>query len=434
MEAARNGKDGQPVPVLRKGDRVVVIQGPHENTFARVIDPVPVPDGPKGQPRPNQRKVLVLTENEDFELYILPRQIELAEVQHPITTTHQPTEAPVMQAAIVDSADVQQSADRPIVHFEHFTQQEEITDPMDPALDQFRPDPSLADSYISRKLPGGYTDVEFMLHMRDQRDEMNGYSPNVAMVGPTQAGKTHFVSVLAIEAAKRDGLPKPYPVFTLNGSSGISNYDLYGKTTAVIIDGQEVLVWMNGVVPLALHCGGILYLDEWNAVPPTQAVALHPVLDDRRQFTNTHRAVPDGRGNFMPEVVVANKNLWTISTINPLGYKGTQAMAEATSNRFRWYEWGYNTEVEVELVPSDQVRDLGTMIRDNPAIKTPVGTSALMRFNDDLATFGYETAMWSFLAMFQTEKDRLAVEELIQLNNFQTRLDGEYKTRDITPA
>ena len=191
-------------------------------------------------------------------------------------------------AAIVESM-VPTTTDRTKVTFRKDVEEVPvITDPMHPSLDQFRPSETLVDNYVSRRLPGGYNDIELLMALRDDRDE-HGYSPNIALVGPTQSGKTMFVQVLAVLAARADGLPKPYPVFTLNGSAGISNYDLYGKTTAVIIDGVETLVWMDGVAPLAARCGGILYLDEWNAVPPTQAVALHPLLDDRRQFTEHSR-------------------------------------------------------------------------------------------------------------------------------------------------
>jgi MoxR-like ATPase len=312
----------------------------------------------------------------------------------------------------------------------------DITDPMHPALDAYRPDPKIVDDYVGRTVPGGYTDTEFMLNMRDDRDD-DEPRPNVALVGPTQAGKTMLMQVLAVMAAERDGMPKPYPLFTLNGSAGISNYDLFGKTTAVIIDGRETLVWMDGVVPLALRCGGFLYLDEWNAVPPAQAVGLHGVLDDRRQFTNTHRAVPNGAGGWQPEIVKANSNLWVVATINPLGYKGTQAMAEATSNRFRWMEWGYNIEVEAQIIKAEAVRDFAHILRtehDLNLLKTPVGTSALYRLNMDIATYGAENALWTFRSMFQTNSDRLKIDELIESHDMEARLGSEYSDRMFPPS
>jgi len=313
-----------------------------------------------------------------------------------------------------------------------------IDDPMDPALDPYRPNPSVVDEYVDRDLPGGYKGIEYLLNVRDDRFAPEDLDPskweprpNVALVGPTQSGKTMLMQVLAVLAAERDGLPKPYPLFTLNGSSSISNYDLFGKPCAVIVDGKEVLVWMEGVVPLAIRSGSMLYLDEWNAVAPSQAVALHGVLDDRRQFTNTHRAVPNGAGGWMPEVVKAHHNLWIVATINPQGYKGTQAMPEATTNRFRWLDWGYDEKVESTIIKSDAVRDLALRLRneyDLGVLRTPVGTSALYRLNMDIATYGVDAALAVFSSMFQNRADRAKLEEIIERGNMMDRLN-EYSTR-----
>lgn len=430
MAEAAKMKNGRLTETLRENDRVVITEGPHAGSHGRVINPLAVPDGDI-----NQRKVNILLEDEAFELYILPRQLRLAEQQATITSINaHKEEAPIMAtAAMTDNTPATKSS--PEVETVPFETQMEIEDPMHPALDFYRPDPSIVDDYVSRTVEG-YKDIELLLHLRDDRDE-DEPRPNVALVGATQTGKTMLMQVLAVEAAKRDGLPKPYPLFTLNGSAGISNYDLYGKTTAVIIDGKEVLVWMDGVVPLAARCGGFLYLDEWNAVPPTQAVGLHSILDDRRQFTNTHRAVPNGAGGYLPEVVKANSNLWVVATINPLGYKGTQAMAEATSNRFRWIPWDYDTDVEKEMIPSEAVRDFLFLLRqahEMGKLKTPVGTSAAYRLNLDLATYGAGFALMTFKAMFQTKSDLIQVEEIIELNSIEDRLDNEYEGRSFEPS
>jgi len=302
---------------------------------------------------------------------------------------------------------------------------EPITDPMDPALDRFRPDPGIVDQYVGRMLPGGHRDVDVLLTIRD--DRQGGYSPNVALVGETQSGKTMVVQVLAVMAAQRDGLPKPYPVFTLNGSIGITNYEMFGQTTAIQSGDGERLVWLEGLVPMALRCGGFLYLDEWNAVNPAQATALHPVLDARRQFINTHRAIPDGHGGWMPEVVTAAPSTWIVSTINP-GYKGTQVMAEATTNRFRWIPWDYDAATEKQLIPSAIVRVLGSALREARAERSltlPIGTSALMSLCHDAERFGADFALWSFAALFPVN-ERSRVNYIIDDMNIGDSLREEY--------
>jgi len=399
---------------------VVITGGPYEGHIVTVKDATPVPDG-----LPNQRKVLVTIPGVgaggiDLDYYILPRLLELPSApKKPEPAPALPWSPPVLEPAMA-------TTDLTFMERGKLVAAEPVTDPMDPSLDEFRPDPKLVKEYISRTLIGDFTDIEYLLHLRDQRDG-NGYSPNVALVGETQSGKTMLVRVLACLAAERDGLPKPYPIFTLNGSMGITSYDLFGQTSAVIVDGHETLVWMDGLVPRAINCGGFLYLDEWNAVAPQQATALHPILDDRREFVNYQKAVPDGHGGFRPERVVANTSLWVLATINP-GYKGTQTMAEASTNRFRWLSWDYDNATEEKLVPSPTVRLVGEALRTaraERALTVPVGTSALQRFNHDCATFGPENAVWVLMGMYPpAERDR--VQTIIEDRGFLDLLKAEY--------
>lgn len=365
-------------------------------------------------------------DEEPFQTYILPRLLDThTEPSIPVAT-----EAPhvIPQESFV-------RAQAPVSNKAFIGQATKITDPMDPALDRFRPPVDVVNRYISRKIPGtDISDIDFMLGIREQRDS-RGFSPNVALVGETQSGKTMFIEVLAVVAAERDGLPKPYPVFTISGSGSVTNYDIYGQTSAVIVDGHEVLVWMEGMAPMAAQCG-FLYLDEFNAVNPNQAVAIHPLLDYRRQFVNTQKAVPDGHGGWSPEVVSANpKHFWALATINP-DYKGTQQMAEASTNRFRWFPWDYDDATEAKLIPSKTILAFGALLREAyhmRAITIPVGTSSLERLCHDCATFGVKPALWSFQGMFPP-KERPRVQGFIEEKGIDVALEMEYPTPTFNPA
>lgn len=416
---------------FKVGMKVRVTAGPFANHLATIIDPRPIPDG--GDDRSgaeNQRKVQVSlddvigADDQAHVTYLLPRLLD---------TNTRGTE-PVDISDYLRATQPQAEAALTVIEHGKVQQGDPITDPMDPALDRFRPNASVAKKYISRLVAGGYTDIDFLLALRDMKDD-EGYSPNVALVGETQSGKTMLVRALAVIAAERDGMPKPYPVFTLSGSSGVSSYDIFGQTSAVIIDGKETLVWMEGLAALAAKAGGFLYLDEWNAVAPSQAVALHPLLDDRRQFVNTQKAVPDGHGGFAPEIVKANPSLWVISTINP-GYKGTQTMAEATSNRFRWLPWDYDAATEKKLIPSKTVRLIGGRLREalqQRVVTVPVGTSVLQRFNADCAMFGVDSAAWAFMGLFPpAERDR--VDTILTDMGFLDLLKQEYPEPMLKPT
>lgn len=419
---------------LAPGMQVRIVSGDYEGHPATIIDNTIVPDDDEV----NRRKIKVQindvmdVNDQPFVTYILPRLLDMHQ-QHVVDFTQQPDVSRFMPYGYEGQ---QQAALTMLTNDSQLLPPaEDITDAMDPALDRFRPDPSVVKYYISRTLAGGYSDIEYLLALRDERDR-NGYSPNVALVGETQSGKTMLVQVLAVLAAERDGMPKPYPVFTLGGQSGVTNYDIFGQTSAVIINGKEVLVWMEGLAALAAKAGGFLYLDEWNAVNPGQAVALHPLLDDRRQFINTQKAIPDGHGGFFPEVVVANQDLWVLSTINPGGYKGTQTMAEATSNRFRWLAWDYDDETERALIPSKTVRLIGGHLREahsQRVLTMPVGTSALQRLMNDCARFGVDMALWTFTSLFPPN-ERGRVDTIISDGGALDLLRAEFPEATLKPG
>jgi len=395
---------------LREGMVVTIDRGVWEGTVARVLNPNVAPPG-----HPHQRCVLLDIPGAG-ETWVLPRLLLIGDYTQPAASI----DAPVQQAALVSELGLVDTR---------------INDPMDPSLDRFRPDPLVVHQYQSRMLASGLQDFDHLLLQRDQQ-RTNGYAPNIALVGETQSGKTMLVQVLAVLAAERDGHPKPYPVFTLNGSIGITNYDLFGQTTAVEVNGQERLVWLEGIVPMALRCGGILYLDEWNAVNQGQATALHPVLDDRRQFINTHRVMPNGHGGWMPEVVKAHPNTWIIATVNPAGYRGVTSMPEASTNRFRWISWDYDSNIEAKLVPSSTVRALGEALREARAertLSTPVGTSTLVRFSEDAALFGAEYAISSLVSMFD-KTEQAKVRYIIEDSNFADLLMVEYPNPNVPVA
>jgi MoxR-like ATPase len=396
---------------LLKDMIVTIDRGVWEGYLARVIDPKVAPKGHE-----HQRCILVNIPDVG-DVWVLPRLLKVGD--HTVAAPPTLSAHPLEQAALTLGGSILTT--------------DPITDPMDPALDRFRPSAHIVKEYVSRILPGGQRDVDVLLAMRDDRHA--GFIPNIALVGETQSGKTMLVQVLAVLAAERDGMPKPYPVFTLNGSIGITNYEMFGQTTAIDTGHGERLVWLEGLVPMALRCGGILYLDEWNAVNPAQATAIHPVLDARRQFVNTRRAIPDGHGGWMPEVVQAAPSTWVIATINP-GYKGTQTMAEASTNRFSWIPWDYDADTEERLIPSATVRMLGKALRDartERSITVPVGTSALVSLSHTAAKFGADFALWAFAALFPVN-ERSRVNYILEDMNIVDILRAEYPNPTSAPV
>lgn len=311
----------------------------------------------------------------------------------------------------------------------------------DPSLDDFRPSINPKE-YVSRTLAGGKTDIEVMLSYFERRKENDGYPINVALVGDTNSGKTFLVQVMAFEAAKVMGLKKPLPVFTLSGSSAISDHDLFGQYRPVIVNGKEQLVWMEGIVALAARLGGILYLDEVNAMSGSVTAAIHPLLDNRHQFVNVRRPVWKGTtvtnpdtgeeehfGAYRPETVQASKDLWVLASWNP-GYAGMAKTNEAFANRFKLLEWNYDDDVEKRIIKSPAVRLLGQALRNARAqrsLTTPIGTKALQLLEGDLANLGVEYALWAFSGQFVSNNEKIVVSEIIKDRSIAELLKEEFE-------
>jgi hypothetical protein len=381
---------------LREGMQVVVTQGPFKGLTGTVVDPEVFPDG-----HPDQRKMRIDI-NGVGETLIIPKQLDIAGA---LSSSYEPTRAvPVTSPTVVVSRSPIESLD-------------------DPILDRFRPTRNnILKMYVSRILPGGIKDTDALLNY--WRDRVDGYPTNVGLVGDTQSGKTMLVEVMSHLLMDELELVKPIPVFTLSGTSAITDHDMMGQYRP---DETGNLVWMEGIVALAARLGGILYLDEINAMPGNVTAGLHPLLDDRHQVVNVRKPVDDGHGGKMPEVIYANKNMWVIATYNP-GYAGMSKPNEALMARIAWMPWDYDEEVEKRLIKSPAIRLFGQALRsarETRAIVTPVGTSALQRLERDVKLMGVEFALWAFCGRFTNKSERTVVNALLDDRSIRIMLNSE---------
>lgn len=387
---------------LRAGMHVTIKSGPFGGMTATIVDPAVMPDGHE-----HQRKLLVNIDGIG-EQWLIPKLISVPGAPTPMV-------APAAVGALPPP---------PLAHMPTVVvTQRRIESLDDPALDPYRPQrPDIVKSYVSRKLPGGMDDIKVLTSYWERRKD--GYPINVGLVGDTQSGKTMLVEVMAYVIAKKMGLTKPLPVFTLAGSSAITDHDLFGQYRP---DESNHLRWMEGIAALASRIGGILYLDEVNAMPGNVTAALHPLLDDRRSFVNIRKPVQDDHGVWMPEVVKCSTDLWVLCTYNP-GYAGMSKTNEAFANRFVWLPWGYDEDVEKKLIKSPAVRLFGQALRnarETRAITTPVGTSALQRLEEDLVHLGIDYALWAFTGQFTSKTEAAVVEEIIKDRSIRDMLEKE---------
>jgi hypothetical protein len=417
-------------PSLLPGFRYEISQGLLAGEVVTIIDNTTFPDTDTER----RRKITVRFDDGTVD-YILPRLIGDTPVgiENPalVPMVAPPVEA-VIEASAVDSTKTS-VIDTPV----GTVKVSAITDPMDPRLDHLRPSKSKfrGGRYIHRTMANGMTDIEYVLTFATDayRARNDGRPANLMFKGDTQAGKTFLVEFLAIKWAEALGLPKPMPIFTLSGSAGVTDYDLFGQTTSYTDPetGLESLVWLPGVVDMAAQCGGILYLDEVNAMGERVTSSLHPLADHRHQFTNRNKVVRRG-GLFMPEVVSGHPDLWIIATYNE-GYSGMGRMNEAFVNRFRHIKWDYDEAVENKLITSPTIRLLGDALRTarkakQHGLRTPVGMSALMWLEQDVEAFGPALAIETFVGMFVgPEQD--VVESIVSDRSILILLEQEAEAR-----
>ena len=380
---------------MKIGDEYIVRGGLYKGQTAVVLDNRAFPDDDE-----RRRKITVSINGE--RVYLLPRLLETNVV--PISSAPSRSQSP--HPVLVPS---------------------DITDVDDPRLDPWRPDPKIVKSYISRTMPNGQSDVDFLLSFYEQRE-------NILLVGDTQSGKTLMVQVLAVLAGERRPSKKPLPVFTLSGSSGVTDFDLFGQPTAYTTpEGHERLVWLAGVCDIAARAGGILYLDEVNMMSERVTSSLHSLTDHRRSFVNRQKAVSqqsEGTEVFLPETVKASDELWIVGTINPVGYKGA-SMGEAFLNRWVHIPWDYDESVEKKLIPSAAVRLLGQALREARSMRvlnTPIGTAALSRMCDHVERFGPATALWMLNSMF-TPAEQPKVQAIITDRSIEMLLNDEQEAK-----
>lgn len=313
---------------------------------------------------------------------------------------------------------------------------------MESSLANLIPPKRFFDSYVTRKLPGGLTDIEVLEMTIRGRDPRSGGSLNALLMGPTGPGKT---SLYLATCAKNDW---PLGFANLNGQTTAE--DLVGQVIPVIPDPirlvqlreayvkaqtllatqklrelpadrrveldefiaiQEAvfrsrlmyeeakdhtaeLEWVNGLlVRLMLNQEGfdhtVFLADEINFSPAKIMALVNGVTDHRRQITLVQHG---------SELISAAPNFHFGAAMNP-NYEGTRPLNKALKDRFHLQLYvGYDEKVEAQLIKNKSLQTMAKKLRkahEQGEIETPTSTRTMLQFELLIEIFGPQLAVQS---------------------------------------
>lgn len=265
-------------------------------------------------------------------------------------------------------------------------------------LADFIPAAYYYEEYVTRTLSGGVLDLDMMTTAHNLRH-------NVLLFGPTGSAKTSFVYAYAAM--------HNIPVVNVPCNGGIDVRQLIGGWSPRPDGGYQ---FTPGELVLGVQHGAIILLNEVNFMPPKIASLVYGLLDRRRTVY-----LPDAAGSDFPTQIKAHPRTLVVADYNP-GYAGTRPLNEAFRNRFAFkIEWGYDTQVEQELVTSPTLIDMANKLRlraDAGDLSMPVPTNVLMEF-EELAQdehLGLDFAINNFINFFPIEEQPV-VREVVALHS-----------------
>ena len=242
------------------------------------------------------------------------------------------------------------------------------------------PDPKWAKEYVNRKI-AGRTDWDIY-------DQALADGDNILIEGGAGSGKT--ISVQSYASARG------FRYFNVSNNNGIDPSQLFGRWIPRS-DGHGY-IWQDGAVTLLVRYGGVLLLNEVNFLPARVSTVLFSLLDYRREI----QLLENGG-----EVVKAHPNLLIVADMN-YGYKGTQELNQAFSDRFNIkLEFPYDRVIENKVVGSKAILNLADQLReqyDKEEISSPISTRSLVSLVKNAKRFGADFAIGSFVNGFNKDE------------------------------
>ena len=235
----------------------------------------------------------------------------------------------------------------------------------------------------------------------------------VLLIGDTGTGKTSFIRYLAHKTNNS------FRRLNLNG--GTTNDEIKGH---YVLDENNKMRWIDGILTEAMKNGYWLLLDELNACLPEITFTLHSLMDDDRYLV-----LDEHEG----EIVRPHKNFRIFATMNPsLEYAGTKDLNKALLSRFAIVVQTKYQAPETEMniikshVPSAKETDLALMVRVAEGIRQgkDAGTVSFICSTRELINWAMlaedmplkDAAVIAILNKCETKNDKTTVEDILKLH------------------
>ena len=241
------------------------------------------------------------------------------------------------------------------------------------------PNPLAADQYVHRLVYGVYDFDVFLGAMEDRE--------NIILAGPTGASKTTAAWAFASKYQ--------LPLCIIECHAAMDPTQALGKTMGVNPE-TGMVEYSFGDMILCILYGGIILIDEVNLAHPRVTGGFHQLLSVLRALSLPEANMTISAG--------ANDNLLLMAAYNPR-YAGTVRLSEAFLNRYALpIDWGYERDVEKQLVVSVELLDFADHVRGLAEIRTPVSTNSLMEFERHVGKYGMRFAMGRMVCRFADEE------------------------------
>ena len=228
---------------------------------------------------------------------------------------------------------------------------------------------------------------------------------NVLILGPKGTGKSELIKKFAEDT----GLP----YWQVMGREGITADELLGHWE--LRNGQSV--WVDGIIPKAVRCGGILHFDEANVLDPAILMRLDELLDNKRQLN-----MADLNG----EIVKAHPDLFIIFTMNPPTYEGVKDLPDPIKSRLtKRYVMNYPPlTLEMEVLK----RKMGLSDRQLKILKDGTVRGSLARDIQDLMKIVSNLRKQEDLSYTPSMRETQGfVQDLLEGDDFWTAFDRNIK-------